>query len=96
MIKEAKVAIGLAILLALVAFIASFIWFNIPRVSIIVSFAIFGATLGSVAFAVFLPWIFSRMQIDPAVASGPFATIISDVLSVSVYMLTAQVFLKMI
>jgi magnesium transporter len=38
------------------------------------------STLGLV-----LPWLLSRMRIDPAFGSGPVATIIQDVLTILIY-----------
>ena len=36
-----------------------------------------------------LPWLFDRFGKDPAFGSGPVATVIQDLATVSIYFLTA-------
>jgi magnesium transporter len=36
-----------------------------------------------------LPWLFARLGYDPALGSGPLATVIQDVLSILIYFLVA-------
>jgi len=38
-----------------------------------------------------LPWLFQRMGSDPALGSGPVATIIQDVLSLVIYFAIATI-----
>jgi magnesium transporter len=41
--------------------------------------------------AMLLPWAFQRTGADPAFGSGPLATVIQDLLSIAVYLVTATV-----
>jgi magnesium transporter len=45
------------------------------------------ACAGAVAsgMGLLLPWLLSRRGMDPAYGSGPLATILQDILSVSIY-----------
>ena len=43
------------------------------------------ATLVAMAF----PWMFRRLGADPAFGSGPLATVVQDLLSITVYLLIA-------
>ena len=45
------------------------------------------------AVAIFLPWLFLKIKIDPAIASGPFATVIRDILSLVIYFAIASAML---
>jgi magnesium transporter len=36
-----------------------------------------------------LPWLFHRLGSDPAFGSGPLATVIQDLLSVTIYLVIA-------
>ena len=38
-----------------------------------------------------LPWSFQRAGADPAFGSGPLATVIQDLLSIVVYLVTATI-----
>jgi magnesium transporter len=40
-----------------------------------------------------LPWVFARLGYDPALGSGPLATVIQDVVSISIYFLIATALL---
>ncbi|KAB2833165.1 MAG: hypothetical protein F9K48_08995 [Candidatus Brocadia sp.] len=46
----------------------------------------FATTIGS-----FLPWLFTCIGKDPALGSGPVATIIQDVLSLLIYLVIVNV-----
>jgi magnesium transporter len=59
---------------------------------VIVSFGIFGACMTSTFLGAFSPFLFARLRIDPAVASGPIVTAFNDVLSTLMYFLIASVF----
>ena len=48
-----------------------------------------GGTATSIGFL--LPWIFSRMGMDPALGSGPMATILQDILSLLVYFIVVTI-----
>jgi magnesium transporter len=37
-----------------------------------------------------LPWVFARLGYDPALGSGPLATVVQDVLSLLIYFLVAS------
>ncbi|GII05553.1 magnesium transporter [Planobispora takensis] len=40
--------------------------------------------------AMVLPWLLNRLGRDPAFGSGPLATVIQDLVSITVYLLTAM------
>ncbi len=54
-----------------------------------VAVAMFAASVIATCVALLLPWILHRLGKDPAFGSGPIATVIQDLLTVSVYFLTA-------
>lgn len=56
-------------------------------ISLIVSVGLFGACLTGTLLGVFSPLFFSRLGVDPAVASGPIVTALNDFLSMSIYFL---------
>lgn len=58
-------------------------------VGIIISVGLFGACLTGTLLGVFSPFFFSRIGVDPAVASGPIVTAFNDFLSMVIYFLIA-------
>ena len=59
----------------------------------VLGIALFAAVLSSVFSGLMVPYLFGKLKLDPANASGPVATIIQDLLSVFVYFLTASLLL---
>jgi magnesium transporter len=58
-------------------------------IGIIVGAGLFGACLSGAMLGVLSPFLFSRIGVDPAVASGPIVTAMNDFLSMSIYFLIA-------
>lgn len=58
-------------------------------VGMIVGIGLMGACLAGTLLGVFSPLFFTRMGVDPAVASGPIVTAFNDFLSMSIYFLIA-------
>lgn len=59
-------------------------------VAAILAISLFVAILSSVFTGLLIPYAFSRLNLDPADASGPVATILQDVISVSIYFAVAS------
>ncbi len=91
--RELVVGFFISVLLALLMFGLSFVWLRDTALSLTLATAIVATTIFSVLFTVTLPWMLKRLKFDPAVASGPLATVICDVSSVTIYLLVATVFL---
>lgn len=60
------------------------------RIGITVSAGIFVACMTATVLGTFSPFFFARMNIDPAVASGPIVTAFNDVLSSQMFFLVAH------
>lgn len=58
-------------------------------VGLIVGVGLLGACLAGTFLGVFSPLFFSRIGVDPAIASGPIVTAFNDFLSMSIYFLIA-------
>ncbi|MBQ0924950.1 magnesium transporter [Saccharopolyspora endophytica] len=79
----------LGLLLAVLALpLVALIWNNV-EVALAVSVALFAAASVSTFVAMALPWLFHRLDKDPAFGSGPLATVVQDLLSVSIYFVVA-------
>lgn len=84
-LREIMVGIMIALILSLSIMAIAYAWWEPPILGLILGLSFFTTILTAIAVALFLPWLFLRIKIDPAIASGPFATIIRDVLSLIIY-----------
>ena len=82
---------GLVIGLALSVIAAPFIFWRWgdADVALAVGLSIFTACSIATVVAMLIPWVLSRFSIDPAFGSGPVATVVQDLLSISLYFLIA-------
>lgn len=55
-----------------------------------VAAALFVASWVATSIGLLLPWLFARVGFDPALGSGPLATVIQDVLTLTIYFLIAS------
>jgi magnesium transporter len=60
---------------------------------LLVGTAIFGSIFVATLSGSFIPLLIHRMNIDPAVASGPFITTLNDIISILIYLGLASMFL---
>jgi magnesium transporter len=89
--------LGTAMLVGLVlsALALPLIWivFGNGMLGLTVAIALFFATAVATAAGVLLPWIFDRLGFDPALGSGPIATVFQDGFTLIIYLVTATVLL---
>ena len=90
-----EVSAGLVIGLVLSAAGGLFavIVFGDMRLALTVAISLLASCAIATSLGLYLPWLFHRAGSDPAVASGPIATIIQDVISLAIYFGTATVLL---
>jgi magnesium transporter len=89
-----EILTGLAIGLALaIVFYPIGLWRWDGGIVTAVSLAIFAACATASIVAMALPWLLHRLGIDPAFGSGPLATVIQDLLSISIYLAIASTLL---
>lgn len=88
-LKQLTVVLFLAIITSgTLALIGRFIYQD-ATISMILGIGLFCAILSSVFSGLLVPYLFSKMRLDPANASGPIATIIQDISSIVIYFLVA-------
>lgn len=94
LLKQLVVVFIIGLLLGVVLFVyATFSHYGF-RTSLALSLSLFFATISSVFTGLVLPLIFRRSKTDPANASGPIATVVQDILSVTIYLATAYLLLS--
>jgi len=89
---EFKVSIFVSIPISLIIYLFGLISFD-SNIGLIVSLSMFLGMLSSAFIGTVIPWCLDRLGKDPAIGSGPFATIIQDLLSVAIYFSIASILL---
>ncbi|MEK7478469.1 MAG: magnesium transporter [Patescibacteria group bacterium] len=93
-IREILVGTAIALFLGILISIISFLWWGSAMLGAILGASFFATIITAIGVALFMPWIFLQMKIDPAIASGPFATVITDIISIVIYFSIASLMLK--
>jgi magnesium transporter len=81
-IREFGVACALALICGGLLSVAAFIGWQDPILGLIVGVSMFLSIIAAVLISTGFPFISMKLNIDPAIASGPFATMISDVTTI--------------
>jgi magnesium transporter len=89
LLGEFSTGILLGGVLASMAATFSILAFGSPRLTMVVGVSVLAACMLATTIGFFLPWLFEQAGWDPALASGPVATIVQDVLTLLIYFGTA-------
>lgn len=83
---------GILIGAALGALAFPLVWFAFGNTALAATVAIALVAASSIATTIgfLLPWTFARLGYDPALGSGPVATVIQDIMSLLIYFLVAS------
>jgi magnesium transporter len=64
---------------AVITGIAAYVWFRVPGLGFVIGLAMVCNLLAAALGGILIPLTLARMRIDPAVASSPFVTTVTDV-----------------
>jgi magnesium transporter len=92
--KEIKIGFFLALFLGSILGLVAKFWWQSQRMAYILFFSIFFGIILSISTGVLIPWLLKKARQDPAIGSGPFATIIVDILSIVVYFLVSTALIR--
>lgn len=91
-IRELKVAAAISMASGVFVFIISLIGWGNPILSSIIGLSMFLSIIAAVSIATLSPLLFQKIRLDPAVATGPLATIFSDIITLAIYFSVALFF----
>lgn len=92
-LREIKIAAALALICGLlISIVAVFGWASY-YLGIVVGFSMFFSIIVAVLISTILPLGFKKLNSDPAIATGPLATIISDLATLAIYFTIAISFI---
>lgn len=92
-LKQMVVATILGICIGAMSFLTIFFLWNEAFIAFIISLSMLIAMLVSGITSLMITFIINKLGMDPALGSGPFATVVSDLTSVFVYLVVALMFL---
>jgi magnesium transporter len=85
-IKESAVSLINASIISLVIFIYNFFTLGDRTITIAVSLSLFAVVMFASIFGTLIPMTLDRFKVNPAIATGPFITIIDDIMGMLIYM----------
>jgi len=77
--RELMVGLLNGVAFAVITGVAAYVWFDVPGLSIVIGLAMICNMLAAAAGGILIPLALHRLKIDPAVASSPFVTTVTDV-----------------
>jgi len=93
LLKELLIALVLAVVCGSLLSAVALVGWQDPVLGLIVGTSMFLSIISAVLISTGFPFIFKKIHLDPAIASGPFATMISDVITVTIYFTIATIML---
>lgn len=95
LLKEVKISLLIALILGILLTLISFLWSGLLSVGVILGASLFLTVICAGLIAILIPWLLQALKKDPAIGSGPFATIVRDVLSLALYFSIASILLRL-
>jgi len=92
-VREIAVALSLALACGLLLSTIVLVEWQNSTLGLIVGLSMFFSIISAVLISTGFPFLFKKANLDPAIASGPFATMISDVATVTIYFTVASILL---
>jgi magnesium transporter len=91
---ELRTGLLIGAALALLAWPAIWFVFDDARIATTVAVALTAASTMATTIGLLFPWALARLGKDPALGSGPVATIVQDILSLAIYLIAAALLLQ--
>jgi magnesium transporter len=92
--KEVRVGLLLGVLCGVLVGLAAWGWHRNPALGLVVGVSMIVAMTVAATVGTLAPAFFRKLDIDPAVASGPFVTTANDITGILIYLGTATAFLR--
>jgi len=92
LLKEFSIAIFNATILSLLIFCYNYLIGSDMALTSTVAVAMFSVVIFASLFGTFIPLLLDRINIDPAVATGPFITTLNDIVGMFIYLSIAVYF----
>ena len=88
--REFMVMLGLSSTVATIVGVAITLFWQAPIIGIVLAISVFSTISIAITVGIGMPYFFTKIKMDPAIASGPLATIVRDLISILVYFSIAK------
>jgi magnesium transporter len=78
-VRELLVGLLNGVAFAVITGVAAYFWFNVPGLAVVIGLAMICNLLAAALGGILIPLGLYRLRFDPAVASSPFVTTVTDV-----------------
>ncbi len=95
LVREVKVGLVLGTIFAVMLFVAETLGWQQIQPGIVIGIAVFFSIVFQAFFATYFSIILAKFKKDPAIASGPLTTIISDITTIAMYFAIAVVIFEL-
>lgn len=92
--RQYSIVLLIALLASAAFFVVGLVLYQDFLITLVLALALFIAINSSVLTGLLIPFIFRKLKFDPANASGPIATILQNVISITIYFTIATWLLK--
>ncbi|MDP2670975.1 MAG: magnesium transporter [bacterium] len=90
LIKEFFIGVGLGLIFAVLIGLVTHFWIGSMEITTTVSLAMFLTVSVAPIIALIVPELITKEHRDPALGSGPFTTIVQNIVSIIIYFLVAS------
>jgi magnesium transporter len=94
--RELLVTLLNGMVLGALVFGIVYLWQRDETLGLLLWATLLTVTITSAFMGTFVPLVINRMKIDPAIAAGPFITVVSDILGLVIYMMFATYYVAQI
>jgi magnesium transporter len=77
--RELMVGLLNGIAFAVITGVAAYVWFRVPGLGLVIGLAMICNLVAAALGGILIPLVLNRLRFDPAVASSPFVTTVTDV-----------------
>src|SRR4029079_16025642 len=77
--RELAVGVVNGLAFAVITGVAAWAWFNVPGLGVVIGLAMICNMIAAALGGIMIPLALNRLRVDPAVASSPFVTTVTDV-----------------
>jgi len=89
--RELMVGVFNGIAFAIITGVAAYIWFRVPGLGFVIGLAMICNLIAAALGGILIPLVLHRLKFDPAVASSPFVTTVTDVVGFFSFLSIASV-----
>jgi magnesium transporter len=90
-LRELAVGVVNGVAFAVITGVAAWAWFKVPGLGVVIGLAMLCNMMAAALGGILIPLALNRLRVDPAVASSPFVTTVTDVVGFFAFLTIATV-----